>query len=44
MPDGSNDLKYDPRYAIRFANGNIEWWQDSDNKYLINFIGSLDLQ
>jgi hypothetical protein len=44
MPDGSLDLKYDPSYAIRFANGNIEWWQDGDNKYLINIIGSLDLQ
>ena len=44
MPDDSNELKYDTNYAIRFANGNIEWWQDSDNKYLINIIGSMEIQ
>ncbi len=44
MPDGSDDLKYNTNYAIRFANGNTEWWKDTDNKYLINIIGSLQVQ
>ncbi|MGZ8509185.1 MAG: DUF4832 domain-containing protein [Chitinophagaceae bacterium] len=44
MPDDSNELKYDVNYAIHFANGNIEWWHDNNNKYLINILGSLDLQ
>lgn len=43
MPDESNELRYDSRYAIRFANGNMEWWRDSNNKYLINIIGSLQV-
>ena len=43
MPDDSDDLKYNTNYAIRFANGNIECWQDNDNRYLINIIGSLQL-
>ncbi len=43
MPDDSDDLKYNTNYAIRFANENIEWWKDNDNKYLINVIGSLQL-
>ncbi len=43
MPDDSKELKYDSRYAIRFANGNIEWWSDKDNRYLVNIIGGLQL-
>lgn len=44
MPDGSDDLKYNTNYAIRFANENVEWWKDSDNKFLINIIGNLQVQ
>lgn len=40
LPDDSNDLKYNTDYSIRFANGNMELWQDAGNKYLINIIGS----
>ncbi len=43
MPDDSENLKYDSDYAIRLANGNIEWWKDVENKYLINIIGELQL-
>ncbi|WP_276502973.1 DUF4832 domain-containing protein [Terrimonas pollutisoli] len=43
MPDSSPELKYDARYAIYLANGNIEWWQDAGNKYLINIIGSFQV-
>lgn len=40
MPDSSPELKYDARYAISLANGNMEWWHDQNNKYLVNIIGS----
>ncbi len=43
MPDDSENLKYDSNYGIRMANGNIEWWKDTDNKYLINIIGDLQV-
>ena len=44
MPDESDDLKYNTDYAIRFANGDMEWWQDQDNRYLVNIVGSLQLR
>ena len=41
MPDGSERLKYDARYAIRCANGNTEWWTSKDNKYGINVLTTI---
>lgn len=43
LPDDSDMLRYNNNYAIRFANGNMEWWKDAGNKYLINIIGSFEL-
>ena len=43
MPDNSPELKYDTKYAIYLANGNIEWWKDVSNKYLVNIIGSFQV-
>ncbi|PVD50670.1 hypothetical protein DC498_18950 [Terrimonas sp.] len=37
IPDDSKTLRYDPRYAIRCANGNINW-QVIYNKYGINVL------
>ena len=43
IPDGSERLKYNHRYAIRCANGDTEWWSSPDNKYGINILTSLDI-
>lgn len=36
IPDGSERLKYNPRFAIRCANGDVEWLCTRDGKYGIN--------
>ncbi len=28
MPDASQALRLDPRYAVRFANRDVPWWSD----------------
>jgi hypothetical protein len=43
LPDEADELKYNSDYAIRFANGNMEWWQDANQKYLVNIIGSFQV-
>lgn len=43
IPDGSNRLKYNSRYAIRCANGDMEWWLSPDNKYGINILTEIQL-
>jgi hypothetical protein len=44
MPDESEELKYNTDYAIRLANGDMEYWQDQDKRYLVNIVGSLQLR
>ena len=43
MPDASDALRYNPAYAVKLANGNIEWWTDPANKYMINIVGAFDI-
>jgi hypothetical protein len=43
LPDDSDMLRYNNNYAIRLANGNMEWWRDAGNKYLVNIIGGFEL-
>lgn len=38
IPDGSARLKDNPRYAIRCANGDVDWWISPDGKYGINIL------
>lgn len=38
IPDGSERLRYNHRYAIRCANGDIDWLVSSDGKYGINIL------
>jgi hypothetical protein len=40
MPDNNKTLRYNPRYAIRCANGNTEW-KIIDNKYGVNVLCNL---
>lgn len=40
IPDGSERLKYNPRYAIRCANGDVEWLTTRDGKYGVNVLAT----
>lgn len=40
IPDGSERLMYQPRYAIRCANGDMKWFCTKDGKYGINIIAT----
>lgn len=42
LPDAA--LKYDAEYAIRFANRGMQHWRDPQSKYLINILGTINLQ
>jgi len=44
LPDAETALKYDAEYAIRFANRGIQHWRDPQSKYLINILGTINLQ
>lgn len=41
IPDGSESLMYNHRFAIRCANGNTRWWISPDGKYGINLLTTL---
>lgn len=43
IPDGSERLRYNKRYAIRCANGNMAWWSSPDNKYGVNILTTIDI-
>lgn len=38
IPDGSDRLRYNPRYAIHCANGDTDWWISRDGKYGVNVL------
>ena len=44
IPDGSDRLKYNPRYAIRCANGNTTWWTSADGKYGVNILTTVEVK
>lgn len=45
IPDASDRLKYDDRYAIRCANGgSVSWWVSEDNKYGINLLADVEIK
>lgn len=43
IPDDSDRLKYNNRFAIRCANGNVGWWISEDGKYGINILSEINL-
>lgn len=43
IPDASERLMYNPRYAIRCANGDTAWWISKDGKYGVNVLTDVDL-
>ena len=44
IPDGSDRLKYDARYAIRCANGDTEWQVLDHNKYGVTILTSVEIK
>ncbi len=44
LPDKYESIRYDARYAIRFANRDVDWWVDGQGRYGINVIGELELK
>lgn len=45
IPDASDRLKYDHRYAIRCANGgSVSWWVSEDNKYGVNLLTEVEIK
>lgn len=43
IPDGSQRLMYNPRYAIRCANGDTTWWISTDGKYGVNVLTDVEV-
>lgn len=43
IADRSERLKYNPRYAIRTANGDVNWWVSKDKRYGINILTDIKL-
>lgn len=44
IPDGSERLKYDARYAIRCANGDTTWAVSGDGKYGVNVLATVEVE
>lgn len=44
IPDGSDRLKYNARYAIRCANGDTMWAVSGDGKYGINVLTTVEVE
>lgn len=43
IPDDSEQLKYNNRYAIKCANGDIQWMVTDDKKYGINILSDIQI-
>lgn len=43
MPDASPPLRLDARYAVRVANRDVLWWTDSDGRYGVNVLGTVEI-
>ncbi len=38
IPDGSEELMFNSRFAIRCANSDVDWWISPDRKYGVNIL------
>ena len=43
LPDASESIRTDSRYAIRMANRDVPWWETADGKYGVNILGTLKI-
>lgn len=44
IPDGSDRLRYNHRYAIHCANGDTDWWISKDGKYGVNVLTAVEVE
>jgi hypothetical protein len=44
LPDASQTLSLDPRYAVRVANRDVPWWTDCEGRYGINALGVIEVR
>ena len=44
IPDASERLMHNPRYAIRCANGDTDWWISKDGAYGVNVLTSVEIE
>lgn len=44
MPDYYKSIQNDARYAIRFANRDVQWWSGKNNDFGINVIGNITVE
>lgn len=44
IPDGSDRLRYNLRYAIHCANGDTDWWISKDGKYGVNVLTAVEVE
>lgn len=44
IPDASERLMYNPRYSIRCANGDTDWWISKDGAYGVNVLTSVEVE
>ena len=43
LPDASESIRTDARYAIRVANRNAPWWETADCRYGVNILGTVKI-
>jgi len=44
LPDASESLRLDPRYAVRVANRDTVWWTDEQGRYGINIMAAVTVR
>ena len=44
LPDHSASIRFNPAFAVRFANRDTPWWVSSSNQYGMNLIGTITVQ
>ena len=44
IADGSQQLRYNNKYAIRCANGDVDWLVSKDNRYGINILTTIEVR
>jgi hypothetical protein len=43
LPDASQTLRLDPRYAVRVANRDVPWWSSSQGQYGIDVLEMMEV-
>ena len=41
LPDGSGNLRYQPRFAVRVANRDVPWWTNGRGRFGVNLLGTV---